>query len=373
MSPEDIQKEFDTITAEYKRQASILSDGLQLSEQQIIALTTEASSLLATQNELSNVLLSGLDPDEARVQEVEQQLLMVQQQIQNVQLEQQQIITALEGLDAQYVQLRAQYEQAYTESSVILEDHYTEVEEEIAQEDQNDTVTTERGSRFNLARPKQAPNPNRIRKTSLRNQIVPEHANFNDLHRGGERIMAEDGEKVVVSTNYALSDTTNLHIRGTSFDYRNTQNNENYINAEYDKKTGELGKMHFSSSNPVFSGKAILDMVERIPVGASIFGKETSMSADSFPLFVNSLAKFEKKTPGRFTVEHIGEFDMNDQGKFSAVSKADNIEVQLGLINKHIDDYASLGAASIPHARIVDSEDGGQKIVLPKLKVTKNF
>jgi hypothetical protein len=227
-------------------------------------------------------------------------------------------------------------------------------------------------SRFNLQKP-EGYGENKKKYTFLQNQEVPEGANFDDLHRGGQKIELESGdEKIIKSISYDVSDGMELKIRGRDFSYKDKNDNKNIISAEYNKDSGVLEKMHFDSENPIFAGKAILDMVERIPPGADVLGNEVSMSGDSFPLLLNTLVKYFNKDNNRFSISQIGEFNLNDQGKYSDISKTDDKIKKVYLLNQKIQKFKENTGIDISNA-YVSKTDGGEEIMIPKIKILKNY
>ena len=227
-------------------------------------------------------------------------------------------------------------------------------------------------SRFNLAKP-EGYYKNRVKKTTLDNQDVPFDANFLELNKTGQKVTDEAGsERVITGTNYNLSKGIGLKVRGRDYSYQSKTNPDNRISAEYNKNSGEVVKMHFNSDNPYFSGRAIVDMIERIPPGSPILGGETSMSTDSFPLLLNTVDKYLTRSPDRFSVSQVGEFALNDQGKYSVASRAQNIEEKTKRINEIIDDFNQKTGLQISHARIEET-DGQRKILIPKVRIIKNY
>jgi hypothetical protein len=251
-----------------------------------------------------------------------------------------------------------------------------ELETNLEKQKMNKTGSTQNTTekpRFNLERsPEQKEQRERTRKVGLSNQPIEPGMDFNQLNRTGDRVNVDGQNRVVSQARYNLSNDTDLHIRGTSYTYTNKTNRNNTINAEYDKKRGELIKMHFQSENPHFAGRAIMDMIERIPPGSPVLGGETSMSTDSFPLLLKTVSKYESKTPGRFSVSQVGEFPLNDQGKFSDISKTADEEGRVGKINTLIDDFNNQTGQQIRHARL-EVVDGKKQVVVPKIKVVKNY
>ncbi len=227
-------------------------------------------------------------------------------------------------------------------------------------------------SRFNLQKP-EGYGENKKKLVSLRDQQIPEGATFDDLHKTGQKLVDEDGvEKTIKATNYILSNNIDLHIRGRDFSYRDKNNQNNYISAEYNKNSGELEKMHFQSENSIFAGKAIMDMIDRIPPGAEVLGNEVSMSSDSFPLLLNTLNKYLDKDPDRFSVSQIDEFALNDNGKYGDISKSATISEKVHLLNDKIKSFREKSGLSISDAHIVE-KDGEYKIMIPKIKIIKNY
>lgn len=231
---------------------------------------------------------------------------------------------------------------------------------------------TSTASRFNLARP-EGYGKNKKKRMSLHDQTAEPDANFRDLNRTGEKIVDEEGnERVVAGTTYNISPDTNLHVRGNDYTYRQKGKPENTLSAEYRKNDNELVKMHFNSDNPYFSGKSIIDLTNRIPAGTEILGGETSMSTDSFPLLLNGLNKNLKRDPGRFTATQIGEFPLNDQGRLSNISKAGTLDTKVDMLNQEIGRLNAETGLNLTPAR-KEIIDGEEQIVVPKVKVTKNF
>lgn len=227
-------------------------------------------------------------------------------------------------------------------------------------------------SRFNLQKPEDH-RENKKKSVSLRDQQIPEGAKFDDLHKTGQKFIDEDGvEKTIKATNYTLSNNIDLHIRGRDFRYRDKNNQNNYISAEYNKNSGELEKMHFESENSIFAGKAIMDMIDRIPSGTEVLGHEVSMSSDSFPLLLNTLNKYLDKDPNRFSVSQIDEFVLNDNGKYSDISKSATVSEKVRLLNDKIKSFREKSGLSISDAHIVE-KDGEYKIIIPKIKIIKNY
>ena len=227
-------------------------------------------------------------------------------------------------------------------------------------------------SRFNLQKP-EGYGENKKKYTFLRNQEVPEGANFDELHKGGKKIETEGGdEKIIKAISYDVSDGMELKIRGRDFSYKDKKDSKNSISAEYNKDSGVLEKMHFNSENPIFAGKAILDMIERIPPGADVLGNEVSMSGDSFPLLLNILVKYFNKDNNRFLINQIGEFALNDQGKYSDISKSNDVAEKVYLLNQKIYKFKKETGTNISDAYVVKIDDE-EKIMIPKIKVIKNY
>ncbi len=230
----------------------------------------------------------------------------------------------------------------------------------------------EQESKFNLNKP-EGYYKNRIQRTSLDGQSVPVGANFNELNRTGQKITDEAGtEKTIKGINYNVSENIGLRVKGRDYSYRSKNNPDDHIGAEYNKDSGELVKMHFDSKNPLFAGRAITDMVERIPPGSPILGGEVSMSTDSFPLLLKTADKYVSRNPGRFSMSQEGEFALNNQGKYSKISKAENDEEKVSMLNKTIDDFNQKTGQKISHARI-EGEGDEKKIMIPKIKIVKNY
>ncbi len=231
---------------------------------------------------------------------------------------------------------------------------------------------TNEKSRFNLKKP-EGYGENKIKKTSLRDLPIDPESTFDNLNRTGERMFDETGkERVITNVNYNLSNDTELKIRGRDYTYQSKTTPTNRISAEYNKNDGKLQKMHFNSENPYFSGKAMLDMIERIPPGAEVLGGEVSMSTDSFPLLLNTLEKYFDKTPDRFSTSQEGELKLNDQGKFSLISRTENEDQKIDMINKLIDEFNTKTEKNITHAR-KDISENEENIMIPKLKIIKNY
>lgn len=227
-------------------------------------------------------------------------------------------------------------------------------------------------SRFTLTKP-EGYGADKTKKISLDNLPVPPNSTFRELHRTGEKVTDDLGvEKVVMSANYDLGGDTKLHIRGRDYAYQSKSNPGNRLSSEYDKNTGQLVKMHFSSDNPYFSGKTIIDMVERIPPGTEILGGEVSMSTDSFPLLLNAVSKYLSKTPDRFDVSQNGEMELNDQGLYSDISKVPTVDEKMDMLNQVIDNFISRTKIVLSHARQENTEDG-PRIFIPRVKIIKKY
>lgn len=227
-------------------------------------------------------------------------------------------------------------------------------------------------SKFDLSRP-DGYGAQKAKKISLDNLPVPPNSTFRELHRTGERVTDDFGvEKVVMSANYDLGGDTKLHIRGRDYAYQSKSNPGNRLSSEYDKKTGQLVKMHFSSDSPYFSGKTIIDMVERIPPGTEILGGEVSMSTDSFPLLLNAVSKYLSKTPDRFDVSQNGEMELNDQGLYSDISKVSTVDDKIKMLNRVIDNFVTTTKITLTHARQEDTRDG-PRIFIPRVKIRKKY
>lgn len=226
--------------------------------------------------------------------------------------------------------------------------------------------------KFNLQKP-QGYKENKKKLVSLLDQQIPEGATFDDLHKTGQKFINEDGvEKTIKSVNYILSNNIDLRIRGREFTYRDKNNQNNYITSKYNKNSGELEKMHFQSENSIFAGKAIMDMIDRIPSGTEVFGDEVSMSSDSFPLLLNTLNKYLEKDPNRFSVSQIDEFALNDNGKYSDISKSATVSEKVHLLNDKIKSFREKTGLFISDAHIIE-KDGEYKIMIPKIKIIKNY
>jgi len=226
--------------------------------------------------------------------------------------------------------------------------------------------------RFSLEKP-EGYGKHKKRAISLKGVPIPQEGNFDQLNKTGDHILDELGkERVVKAVTYALSDRVELHVRGRSYDYRDKKNNKNQISAEYNKSTGELVKMHFQSENPFFVGKAIVDLIERIPPNSEVLGGEVSMSSDSFPLLLNTIGTYLQKTPDRFSVSQIGEFVLNDQGKYNNISQAETVQQKIDLLNEYIESFREKTAIEISNAKL-EMIDGAEKIIIPKLKIVKMY
>ncbi len=146
-------------------------------------------------------------------------------------------------------------------------------------------------SRFNLEKPEKY-SQNKIKKIGVRESIKHE-VYFDLLNKTGQRIQDSGSEKVIKYVDYEISPNINLRVRGDEYTYteKDKESKNNYITALYKKDIKELYKMSFNSENPIFAGKAIIDMINRIPVGTKIFRGETNLSTDSFPLLLNTFSK----------------------------------------------------------------------------------
>ncbi len=170
---------------------------------------------------------------------------------------------------------------------------------------------------------------------------------------------------------FATSSGAKLYVGDKNHEYRDVKNSGNYIRAQYNPETGNVEKMSFDSGSRVFAGKAIKDLIERIPVGSEVLGKETSMSTDSFPLLLNTIEKYTAKYPGRFGVSQNGELSLNNDGKNSSISRTNNIDEKLRMLNDRITVFSQKTGVAVQPARKV-SEGGKEKIMVPRLKVVKN-
>lgn len=212
----------------------------------------------------------------------------------------------------------------------------------------------------------------KIQLVSGLGQHPTNNMSFDTMNQPGDKIIQNGEEKIIRASEYSIGANLNLGVKDKEYKYTSPKNPSVQVGVIYDKDTKKFGKMNFTSDSPILAGKAILDMAERIPVGSNLFEGDESMSADSFPLLLNSITRFERKSPGRFTAEQVGEFYLNLQGMSSTISKAKTLEEKVELLNKAIDDFSIGSKTPISHARI---EGSGitQKIILPKIKVVKNF
>ena len=230
----------------------------------------------------------------------------------------------------------------------------------------------EEQTRFNLEKP-EGYGENKKRGISLEQGAVSSEDDFGNLGRTGDIVVDADGrERVVKTVTYTISETIELNVRGRSYTYRDTTNALNTISLEYNKEKRSVDKMHCNSENPVFAGRAIMDLIERIPVGAEILGEEVSMSSDSFPLLINTIAKYSNKDPEKFLLLQVGEFYLNSDGKYSAISRAVSAQEKVSLLNETIDSFIEKTKIPITPARI-EVVDGEEKIVIPKIKAVKRL
>jgi hypothetical protein len=225
--------------------------------------------------------------------------------------------------------------------------------------------------RFNLEKP-EGFYKNKIKRVG-REDSLEEDTPFDLLGKTGQKIGKDETgrEQMIRYVDYEISPNLNLRVQGSEYTYtENDKNSKSYIKAYYQKDKNELYKMSFESGNPIFAGKAILDMMKRIPVGTEMFKGETSLSTDSFPLLLNAFTKYSEKDPGSLEAEQIGEIFLNEAGKFSKVSKESTQEDQVKLLNEKIKDFSQKMKVELSEARISLDEDG--KIVVPKILIKKN-
>lgn len=225
--------------------------------------------------------------------------------------------------------------------------------------------------RFNLEKP-EGFYKNKIKRVG-REDSLEEDTPFDLLGKTGQKIGKDETgrEQMIRYVDYEISPNMNLRVQGSEYTYtENDKNSKSYIKAYYQKDKNELYKMSFESGNPIFAGKAILDMMKRIPVGTEMFKGETSLSTDSFPLLLNAFTKYSEKDPGSLEAEQIGEIFLNEAGKFSKVSKESTQEDQVKLLNEKIKDFSQKMKVELSEARISLDEDG--KIVVPKILIKKN-
>lgn len=232
-------------------------------------------------------------------------------------------------------------------------------------------VEAKKESRFNLEKP-EGFYKNKIKRVG-REDSLEEDTPFDLLGKTGQKIGKDETgrEQMIRYVDYEISPNMNLRVQGSEYTYtENDKNSKSYIKAYYQKDKNELYKMSFESGNPIFAGKAILDMMKRIPVGTEMFKGETSLSTDSFPLLLNAFTKYSEKDPGSLEAEQIGEIFLNEAGKFSKVSKESTQEDQVKLLNEKIKDFSQKMKVELSEARISLDEDG--KIVVPKILIKKN-
>lgn len=225
--------------------------------------------------------------------------------------------------------------------------------------------------RFNLEKP-EGFYKNKIKRVG-REDSLEEDTPFDLLGKTGQKIGKDETgrEQMIRYVDYEISPNMNLRVQGSEYTYtENDKNSKSYIKAYYQKDKNELYKMSFESGNPIFAGKAILDMMKRIPAGTEMFKGETSLSTDSFPLLLNAFTKYSEKDPGSLEAEQIGEIFLNEAGKFSKVSKESTQEDQVKLLNEKIKDFSQKMKVELSEARISLDEDG--KIVVPKILIKKN-
>lgn len=225
--------------------------------------------------------------------------------------------------------------------------------------------------RFNLEKP-EGFYKNKIKRVG-REDSLEKDTPFDLLGKTGQKIGKDETgrEQMIRYVDYEISPNMNLRVQGSEYTYtENDKNSKSYIKAYYQKDKNELYKMSFESGNPIFAGKAILDMMKRIPVGTEMFKGETSLSTDSFPLLLNAFTKYSEKDPGSLEAEQIGEIFLNEAGKFSKVSKESTQEDQVKLLNEKIKDFSQKMKVELSEARISLDEDG--KIVVPKILIKKN-
>lgn len=232
-------------------------------------------------------------------------------------------------------------------------------------------VEAKKELRFNLEKP-EGFYKNKIKRVG-REDSLEEDTPFDLLGKTGQKIGKDETgrEQMIRYVDYEISPNMNLRVQGSEYTYtENDKNSKSYIKAYYQKDKNELYKMSFESDNPIFAGKAILDMMKRIPVGTEMFKGETSLSTDSFPLLLNAFTKYSEKDPGSLEAEQIGEIFLNEAGKFSKVSKESTQEDQVKLLNEKIKDFSQKMKIELSEARISLDEDG--KIVVPKILIKKN-
>lgn len=232
-------------------------------------------------------------------------------------------------------------------------------------------VEAKKELRFNLEKP-EGFYKNKIKRVG-REDSLEEDTPFDLLGKTGQKIGKDETgrEQMIRYVDYEISPNMNLRVQGSEYTYtENDKNSKSYIKAYYQKDKNELYKMSFESGNPIFAGKAILDMMKRIPVGTEMFKGETSLSTDSFPLLLNAFTKYSEKDPGSLEAEQIGEIFLNEAGKFSKVSKESTQEDQVKLLNEKIKDFSQKMKVELSEARISLDEDG--KIVVPKILIKKN-
>jgi hypothetical protein len=232
-------------------------------------------------------------------------------------------------------------------------------------------VEAKKELRFNLEKP-EGFYKNKIKRVG-REDSLEEDTPFDLLGKTGQKIGKDETgrEQMIRYVDYEISPNMNLRVQGSEYTYtENDKNSKSYIKAYYQKDKNELYKMSFESGNPIFAGKAILDMMKRIPVGTEMFKGETSLSTDSFPLLLNAFTKYNEKDPGSLEAEQIGEIFLNEAGKFSKVSKESTQEDQVKLLNEKIKDFSQKMKVELSEARTSLDEDG--KIVVPKILIKKN-
>jgi hypothetical protein len=109
MDSESIEKEFDAITTDYVNQSGIIANAVQMLDQQIAATNSQVLMLDISKNNSSS---------DEEIAEITEQIVALQQQLFQQRQQQQQYISNSNSLDAQYIVLKGQYEEAYVQSLI---------------------------------------------------------------------------------------------------------------------------------------------------------------------------------------------------------------------------------------------------------------
>ncbi|MDQ5930759.1 MAG: hypothetical protein QG594_2548 [Bacteroidota bacterium] len=261
------------------------------------------------------------------------------------------------------------FEQAKIESGIDSELNNINEEAETVFIEAKEKVNTLH--HFNLEKP-EGYKKDRPQKVVL-NEVAEQDANFDELNKSGQKIQnneIDEKEKRVSYVDYEVSPSINLRVRGDQYTYtEKDKDSNNYITAMYQKDLKKLYKMSFESENPIFAGKAIMDMVGRIPAGTEMLRGESSFSTDSFPLLLNTFLKYNEKDLGSLNAEQIGEFELNDSGKYSNISKLETPQEKIMELNNVIHKFSDNLNVNLSDAKV--GEDG-KNIVVPKIVITKN-